>query len=91
MSAFTWRGYTRDCLRAFTVGRVAFNRFGNPVEVDSPDAFVHFDINPHHGIGFVMIAVATLLKSIDIFVHFALPTPPITRSRRLQLEYEKRR
>jgi len=58
------------------------------VDPDSGDAYLIVQPRYRPGFGEICLALATLLKIVDIICNIMLPTPSITRSHEEQAEYE---
>jgi hypothetical protein len=82
--------YQKSCFRAFFDGDVPFDSQYNVMSTkNAAQAFAHGLFEWTAGPGFLCLAVATVLKFVDIICHFLVPTPDITRSKDEQFNYNK--
>ena len=77
MSGYTWWSYQLSCFRAFR----------DTSTTSTSTSSSHDEWKPGHGLLFVV--AATLLKVIDSFCNWLVPTPSITRNHVEQEEYER--
>lgn len=85
---YTWANYHKNCFSYITKDPVAIDENFEPTDPEGSDAYIVVVFNYRPGFGEWCLAIATLLKLVDIFCNLAMPTPSITRSYRQQAEYE---
>jgi len=85
---YTWVNYHLNCFAYLEGGPVAWNEQLQEVDPDSGDAYLIVQPRYRPGFGEICLALATLLKIVDIICNIMLPTPSITRSHEEQAEYE---
>lgn len=86
--------YNNRCFAGFYAGEVSLDYQGNPIGDDDDNAaentLVTLDFSWDAGPGLLSLYIGTSLKAFDIAANLLVPTPEITRNRRLQWEYERR-
>lgn len=85
---YTWVNYRKDCFSELYPDPISLNEEFLPVKPGSDDVYLVVQFRWHAGPGQVCLAVASLLKIIDIVMNIVVPTPTITRDHEEQVEYE---
>jgi len=85
---YTWVNYHLNCFSYIDHEPIALD--SNWAKVTDPTIEPYLVVVFHYrpGTGEILLALATLLKVVDIICNCMMPTPSITRNHELQVEYE---
>lgn len=87
---YTWVNYRKGCFHTLDSDPFALSEDFERVPMDSDDVFLVVQFRWNAGLGQICLALASLLKIVDIVCNCCLPTPTITRDFLEQVEYEWR-